>query len=129
MPQTWFPIGSQDVDLTAGSSRIDIDASAGRLKAMCVKAQDRGIVLTRVVVTYESGPAHVESRTIRLLPGERTAPIGAANEDRVIRSVQLFYKSQPQGPNGRRTAKVDVLGMRGVAAARTSRPSVSHDTG
>jgi esterase/lipase superfamily enzyme len=122
MAQTWFPIGGTQVDLTAGTSRIDIDASAGRLKSMCIKAQDRGIVLTRVVVTYESGPAHVESRTIRLSPGERTAPIGAAGEDRVIRSVQLFYKSQPQGPNGRRTATVDVLGMRNAERPVASRP-------
>ena len=123
--QTWFTIGSRTIDLSAAQSRIDIDPAVGPLRAMCVKANERGIILTRVVVSYATGPVHVESRTIRLLPGERTAPIGAANDNRVIRSVQLYYKSQPQSPAGRRTSTVEILGLRNLERPLASRPGAS----
>jgi esterase/lipase superfamily enzyme len=73
--------------------------------------------LTRVVVTYASGPAHVEARTIRLLSGERTAAIGSGREDRAVTAIELTYMRQPRGPTGPRTVRVEIGGFRSSPVA------------
>lgn len=111
LADNWVTLGSREIDLSAGNIRFEVQATAGRFRAVRIEAKDR-IIVTRVVVSYADAPPHVEVRTIRLFPGERTAPIGPSREAKTLTAIEIFYVRQPRGPAGPRLARVDLAGLR-----------------
>ena len=121
----WVLMGSRDVDLSGSQDRIDLSTATGRFKAIRLVAKSRSITLTRVEVGYEDGRSHVEDRTINLLAGERTAPIGAANGEHFVDRISLAYRSVQAGAG---VATVEIWGLQspeGARAVRTGSPEAS----
>ncbi len=89
----WVLVGTKDVDLAKSSEGIDVAQARGAFRAIRVEAKRQGVDLTQVRVLYRDGSAHDENRTIHLLKGERSKPIGQSQEDRFIDRVDLSFAS------------------------------------
>lgn len=91
--ERWVLVGTKEVDLAKSSDSVDVSQARGAFKAVRVEAKRQGIDLTQVRVLYSDGTAHDESRTIHLLKGERSKPIGPATTDRFLDRVDLVFQA------------------------------------
>ncbi len=89
----WVLIGTKEIDLAKSAEAIEVAQARGAFRAVRIEAKRQGIDLTLVRVLYSDGTAHDEDRTIHLLKGERSKPIGPATSDRFIDRVDLTFKT------------------------------------
>lgn len=89
----WVLVGSKDVDLAKSADGVDVSQARGAFKAIRVEVKRQGVDLSLVRVLYSDGTAHDESRTIHLLKGERSKPIGQSPTDRFLDRVDLTFKA------------------------------------
>lgn len=114
----WVLVGTRDVDLAKDAETVDVSQARGTFKAIRVETKRQGIDLTRVRVLYGDGSAHDEDRTIHLLKGERSKPIGLGDTNRFIDRVDLTFKSDAGAGS---PARVEVWALQSDEGRRARR--------
>lgn len=89
----WVLIGTKDLDLAKSAEAIDVGQARGAFQAIRLEVKRQGVDVTQVRVLYSDGTAHDENRTIHLLKGERSKPIGQSQTDHFIDRVDLTFAS------------------------------------
>ena len=120
----WVTIGTKDLDLGRGNDSIDLKGAKGSYKAFRVIMKSGELTdVSNIQVRYSNGLAHSETRlqtkAIKLGPGERTKTIDQRDAERFVEGITLCFKS------GRGNASVEVQGLQGPRSASAIKPAMA----
>ena len=106
---TWVELGSAKVDGRVDHDEIWVTALRGDFTAIKLYVEEEGVEFDHVIVHYGNGRnEEVEVREFIKAGGE-TRAIDLTGDDRVIRKVDFYFKSNP---NTKRKGKVILYGRR-----------------
>lgn len=109
---SWALLHTTEVSNEAATKIIPLPAAV-RSKAIRLHLKSGGLALKRVRVMYGAGQVHFEDRTISLVAGERTKPIDAREEERIVGSIALSIDQTKSAANS--TLEVWVLTLESPA--------------
>jgi esterase/lipase superfamily enzyme len=118
--EAWVLMATQSVDLTAGRVVIDVSKAPGEFKALRLQAKS-AFVVSKVMITYGAGPAHIEERGVRIETGIPTAALGASQSGRFVSAVELTLPAVANG--AARSTILEVFGLQTPDGARARRPA------
>jgi hypothetical protein len=105
----WVELGSAKVEGRVDHDEIWVTALRGDFTAIKLRVEDEGIEFDHVIVHYGNGRnEELEVRDFIKAGGE-TRAIDLSGNDRVIRKVDFYYKSNPET---KRKGKVILYGRR-----------------
>lgn len=107
------------LDRNAASAVIDLSSARGAFKAVRVLVRQQPVEFTNIRVTWSSGSQHDERRTIKLQPGDRTAPIDRRADNRFVDRIEMFYRVPPAAKGD---PQVEVYGIQTADGAALRRP-------
>ncbi len=108
----WERIGELTVDFATDRDAISVAPTRGPYDTIKLKVHRNGIEVLDLRVTYANGSSHDVSVRSFIPAGGESRLIDLPGQDRVIRKIELVYRSR--GGSGRR-AVVKVYGIRGDA--------------
>jgi len=106
----WELLGSRTVGFRVDRDIIEVGRREGRFSRIALEVRENDVYFMDLKVVFMNG--EVQDVPVRALvrPGERSRPLDLQGGDRVIRQIELVYRSRP-GFGGR--AVVNVYGEHG----------------
>jgi hypothetical protein len=106
----WELLGSRTVGFRIDRDIIEVGRREGRFSRIALEVRENDVYFMDLKVVFMNG--EVQDVPVRALvrPGERSRPLDLQGGDRVIRQIELVYRSRP-GFGGR--AVVNVYGEHG----------------
>ncbi len=105
----WVLLGSQSVAFVQSRAVIPVTFLRGSFTHIQLRVSDNAIYINDLVVNFTLGQASTLPVRNRIAAGTRTREIDLPGNRRLIRSVELLYRSEPSRA-GR--ARVEVWGRR-----------------
>lgn len=103
----WEELGCQRVGFLVDRDIIRVGRNEGRFSALRLDVSDNKIFIEQFRVIYGNGTSDEFRVREEIRPGGQTRPIDLRGERRVIRQIEMVYRSQP---NFRGQARVCVSG-------------------
>lgn len=109
VPAGWVFLGERIVSFHTERDVIPVTAAAGRFRRLQLEVHQTGIFLVQAVVTFGNGETWVMNINRAIQAGSRTRAVDLPGGPRLIRTVQLVYRSLPRVTGN---ARVRLIGVR-----------------
>lgn len=106
----WELLGSRSVGFVVDKDTIRVGADKGAFKQLVLVVRKNAIHLDRVTVIFGNGDRQTIRVDDNLRDGERTRPLDLEGDARVIREIEMVYRSRPSFKG---EAIVEVYGEKG----------------
>lgn len=114
--ERWEVVGTKDVAFGVDRDVITIGNQEGRFTKIQLEAEENGIEVLDVKVVYGNGEHHDVAVREVIKAGARTRVIDLPGEARVLRAIELVYRTEDQKRReGRARIKVHALHAEGAA--------------